>query len=545
MKWFLDLGTRGKLLIGFGLMATLLVAAMQTAYLGIAAIQKSQKDLYEEDFANLRDLTALRSHQNRVRASMLEAQLLSDRTEQERLLKDAAARSKDVERIMADLLARAKNDPKLHLRLVELKSTEEAFSQTKDVEIIPLILAGNTAQSRQLAVGVQQGRMERIRAITQELSEQAEEDAGRAVAESEKRARGSMRLFVGIAVAAIVLGAVMALFLSRVIAEPLKAVSGIAERVASGDLTVDVPQGDRADEVGVLVRSFRAMCENLRDQIRGLVEGANVLGSAASEILASTTQLASSASQSAAAVSETTTTVEEVRQTAQMTSQKARFVSDSAQKSAQISQLGRKSTEEVSGGMSRIRQQMEAIAASMVRLGEQGQAIGQIMATVEDLASQSNLLAVNAAMEAARAGEHGKGFGVVAQEVRSLADQSRQATSQVRTILGAVQKATAAAAMATEQGSKAVEAGTRQTEAAGESFQALAGSVSEAAQAATQIAASSQQQLAGVDQVAQAMGSIHQASAQNVASARQLESAARNLSDLGQKLKQMIERYQV
>src|SRR5258707_7263519 len=106
--------------------------------------------------------------------------------------------------------------------------------------------------------------------------------------------------------------------------------------------------------------------------------------------------------------------------------------------------------------MSPIRKQMEAIAQSIVRLSEQGQTIGLIIATVEDLAAQSNLLAVNAAIEAAKAGEHGKGFGVVAQEVKSLAEQSRQATNQVRTILSDVQKATATAVLATEQRNKAV-----------------------------------------------------------------------------------------
>jgi methyl-accepting chemotaxis protein len=383
---------------------------------------------------------------------------------------------------------------------------------------------------------------------------------------------------------ALALAAVAGFILTRDIARPLRQLTGIAERITVGDLSVHVSADGRKDEVGVLAQTFgrmtqslRAMAaaaaqiaggdlraaikpqspddvlgnafarmaEDLRGQIRGLIEGANVLGSAASEIVASTTQLAASASESAAAVSETTTTVEEVRQTAQVASQKAKYVSDSAQKAAQISQSGRKSAEDVGAGMERIRQQMEAIAASMMRLAEQSQAIGQIMATVEDLAAQSNLLAVNAAIEAAKAGEHGKGFGVVALEVKSLAEQSRQATSQVRTILGDIQKATTAAVMASEQGGKAVEAGSRQTEVAGESIQALSASVTEAAQAATQIAASSQQQLVGVDQVAGAMESIKQASAQNVASAQQLENAARNLNELGQRLKQMVERYKV
>jgi len=280
-------------------------------------------------------------------------------------------------------------------------------------------------------------------------------------------------------------------------------------------------------------------------QIRALAQGANVLGSAASEIVASTSQLTSSASAAAVAVAETTTTVEEVRQTAQLASQKARLVSDGAHKSVLISQDGRKSAADIVDGMQQIRLQMDAIAGSMVRLSEQSQAIGQIISTVEDIATQSNLLAVNAAIEAARAGDQGKGFGVVAQEVKNLSEQSRRATTQVRTILGDIQQATNAAVMATEEGGKVVDSGTRQTEIAGSSIQALATSVNEAAQAAIQIAASSQQQLIGVDQVAGAMESIRQASSQNAASAIQLESAARNLDELGRQLRDMVSRYQV
>jgi methyl-accepting chemotaxis protein len=322
----------------------------------------------------------------------------------------------------------------------------------------------------------------------------------------------------------------------------LRMMAGVAEQVAGGDLRATLQPQSPNDQLGnALVR----MIENLRRQISSMAEGASALGSAASEIVASTAQLASGASQSAAAVSQTTTTVEEVRQTAHVASQKAKAVADNAQRAVQISEGGLEATGAVVSGMGRIRQQMEAIGASMMRLSEQGQTIAQIIATVEDLAAQSNLLAVNAAIEAAKAGEYGKGFGVVAQEVKSLAEQSRQATERVRTILGDIQKATTVAVLATEQGTKAVEAGDRQTESAGGSIQNLANTVMEAAQAATQIAASSQQQLVGMDQVAVAMENIKQASTQNVASAKQLEVAARSLNDVGQRLKQTVERYVV
>ena len=283
--------------------------------------------------------------------------------------------------------------------------------------------------------------------------------------------------------------------------------------------------------------------ENLRQVMLEVQESVNILAPATTEILSITGQVAAAASETATAVSETTTTVDEVKQTTIMSNQKAQYVAEIAQKTAQASEAGRKSVSESIEVMNRIREQMESIAESIIRLSEQGQTIGEIIATVNDLAEQSNLLSVNAAIEAARAGEQGKGFAVVAQEVKSLAEQSKQATGQVRAILGDIQKATNSAVMATEQGNKAVEAGVAQSRQAGETINLLADSISSAAQASTQIAASSQQQLVGMDQIVVAMDNIKTASSQNVEGAKQTESSAQNLNELGQKLKKLLEQY--
>lgn len=273
---------------------------------------------------------------------------------------------------------------------------------------------------------------------------------------------------------------------------------------------------------------------------RQLRESATQLATASTQILATTSQVAASVAETATAVSETTATVEEVKQTAQLSNQKARQVADSAQKSLQISKEGSKSVDETMLGMQRIQTQMESIAESIVQLSEQSLSIGEIIATVNDLAEQSNLLAVNAAIEASKAGDQGKGFAVVAQEVKSLAEQSKQATAQVRTILGDIQKATSTAVLATEQGNKTVLIGVKQTAETGESIRLLASSVMEAAQAASQIAASSQQQMMGMDQVAMAMENIKQASIQNLTGTKQAEAAAHNLHELGRKLNELV-----
>jgi PAS domain S-box-containing protein len=151
--------------------------------------------------------------------------------------------------------------------------------------------------------------------------------------------------------------------------------------------------------------------------LQEMQETVTVLAASTGDILDAASQVASGSTNTATAVSETTSTVEEVKQTALMAADKARHVSESAQRTAEISQHGKKSVAESVDAMRHIQGQMESVAESIIRLSEQSQTIGEIIATVNDLAEQSNLLAVNAAIEAAKAGEQGKGFAVVAQEV--------------------------------------------------------------------------------------------------------------------------------
>ncbi len=299
----------------------------------------------------------------------------------------------------------------------------------------------------------------------------------------------------------------------------------------------DITERKRQEDI------VRERTEALSDVLMEVKDTVNILVSSSTEILAATTQVASGTIETVSAIGETSTSVEEVQQTAKQSAQIAKSVADSAKRVAQVSQNGQKAVEETVNGMNRIREQMDLIAQTVVRLSEQNQSIGSIIASVTDIADQSNLLAVNAAIEAAKAGEQGKGFAVVAQEIKNLAEQSKQATSQVRNILNDVQKATSAAVLATEQGNKAVDAGVKQTTQAGEAIRILAESINEAVQATTQIIASSQQQVIGMDQIGMAMENIRQAGTETASNMEQSEKSARNLHELGQKLKALVERF--
>ncbi len=320
------------------------------------------------------------------------------------------------------------------------------------------------------------------------------------------------------------------------------------EKVGAGNLGVKISMnGDEHanDPLIVLGKNLNLMVDNLKDMTVQTKEAAQSLGTAATEIMSATTQQASSSSEQSASISETTTTVDEVKTISEQSIDRAQEVVDASQRTVEVSRSGKESVQYTIDSMKQIKERVSGIAENILALSGQAQQIGEIITTVNDIASQSKVLALNASVEAARAGEHGKGFAVVAVEVRNLAEQSRQATAQVKTILSDIQNAINATVMATEEGTKVVEQGAMLTTQTQEVIEQLARVIDESAQAATQVMAGGRQQASGIEQVATAMQNINQAMAQSMASTRQAEKAAQNLNELARGLTETVERYQV
>lgn len=352
--------------------------------------------------------------------------------------------------------------------------------------------------------------------------------------------------------AAIILGATLlvtivvaalGLAVASPFVESVRRLAQAAAAVSAGDLTVEIPKSSRPDELGKLIRAFGEMVEGLRTHIGMVMEGVTVLATSASEISATVSQLAVSSSNTASAVNQTSTTINEVKQAANVSKDQARKVAESAGKVASVSQSGFEAAQMTLDRMRRIKDQMGSVGETVIKLNENSEAVEEIIGAVQDLADQSNLLAVNASIEASRAGEHGRGFGVVAQEIKNLANQSRESTQQVRTILEDTRQSINAVVTAAEEGNRSVEAGLEQSATAGESIRSLTDAVSEASQSAEVIVASTEQQFIGVDQVSSAMESIKNAMEQNLSGTTQLESEARRLDDLGQTLKELAMKY--
>ncbi|MFQ3673090.1 MAG: methyl-accepting chemotaxis protein, partial [Aggregatilineales bacterium] len=318
-------------------------------------------------------------------------------------------------------------------------------------------------------------------------------------------------------------------------------------KVAEGDLTthIDMPPIPLSTREGAianrLVNVTNQMITRLRNVVADFYSALQRLETDTQAILEATARQINMANEQDAVVTETTATVNEVRATVTETAERAQSVAETANLSVTISRGGIEAVAETIEGMDLIRRRVEDIADNILVLSEHTQQIGEIISTVNALADQSRMLALNASVEAARAGEEGKGFAVVAMEVRNLADQNRDATVQVREILGEIQRATNSAVMVTEEGSKGVDNGQMLVNKAGESIRELSKAIEEAALAAMQIAASTRQQTIGMDQLTGAMRTIKHATTETVSSTMMVEASVQRLRDAATRVNSVLQ----
>ncbi len=661
MEWFLNLSTRTKLVAGFGVIVLFLLWVLILAYSGITSVRRSQSELFNDDFLEVRDLAEFRIDQNRSRVQLLEMMMTKDREKQLALENAIRSQAKLVDVNLQRIGEAVKEHPSELKKFEEMMLRIEEYRKTREMQIV-LINSGRIGEAMELSNALQEERYERIRRLAEEMEAFAVSEAMEKIKKTEASTEKIGFWFAVVGGSSILISLLVISFLNSSLAKPLDQLTAMARQIAQGDLRLEAAREVRRDEMGMLTGSFAAMVRyiqdmadlsqqiargdlavkvkpccaedvlgnayvdmvaylqhmadvsqqiakgdlsvpvtplseqdvlgnayaamlhylremaevsgqiaagnltvmvqpisskdmlgnayadmiaNLRQMSMEVRDGVNVLAASTAEIQVAMSQVSSSMTETASSVAETTATVEEVKQTAQLSAEKSKSVSDTAQKASLIARQGNEAVRETVSGINHIRTLMESVVESIVRLSEQTQMIGEIIASVNDLAQQSNLLAVNAAIEASKAGEQGRGFTVVAQEIKSLAEQSKQATEQVRTILADIQKASGASVLAAEQVSNAVDGGVKQADDSGESIRRLADGISDSAQTAIQIAASSQQQLAGMEQVAQAMESIKQAARQNLSGTKQVEAAAESLNELGQKLKRIVDAYRV
>jgi methyl-accepting chemotaxis protein len=263
--------------------------------------------------------------------------------------------------------------------------------------------------------------------------------------------------------------------------------------------------------------------------------------SSSAELQAAATQQASGSREQSSATSEVSTTIRELLATSRQIAESAQRVARIAEETAGGARTGDQTVQRAQEAISIIKRQVDLIVSHMLDLGKKSQQAGGILEIINELAEQTNILAINASIEAAGAGESGKRFAVVADEIRKLADRVGGSTKEIRGLIEDIRAAVNTTVMATESGTKAVDAGTRQFGEVTASFQQIAGLVGTTTEAAREIELSTKQQATAVEQVNVAISNAAQSTKENEASSNQTLQTATQLADLSRDLVKLIQ----
>jgi len=489
------LSTKAKLKFDFGIILTSIVILIIVSFSSIKMIENSNNQIKIIDTITS-NLTELRSDENRLISLTLELLLANDESYNDTIKANIKFRTTSTEKRISAIDSALINFPDQKNQFRNLTMVLKEYRNNRN-PIVNLVNKGKNAEASVYIKNIQIPLYDGIRLNILDLEKQLNKIAEQDTKRNESLIRIIYFTFLLLGLVIIIISLLLAVY---------------------------------------MIKMLRKISIEIRN-------GVTILGTSAAEILSTVTEISTGTAETSTSVSEITTTVEEVRQTSVISNQKAQLLLDSSQRAATSVDKGRESIKEVIVSMKKIDAQMGIISDTVLKLSDQNRTIGEITTSVADIADQSNLLAVNAAIEAAKAGEHGRGFTVVAQEIRSLADQSKKATAQVKEILNEINKSVNQAVGVTEQGSRTVEEGRNLVTQCGEVIELLAENVEETAQASIQISSSNQQQMAGMEQVVPAMENIKIASQQNVTGIKQAQTAAHELNTLGQNLKEIIEKF--
>ncbi len=263
--------------------------------------------------------------------------------------------------------------------------------------------------------------------------------------------------------------------------------------------------------------------------------------SSSSELQAAASQQATGAREQATAMNEITVTINELLVTSKQIAESAQRVAQISEKSASAARGGDATVRDGQDAIGGIKQQVDLIVGHMLELGKKAQQIGGILEIINELAEQTNILAINATIEAAGAGDSGKRFAVVADEIRKLADRVGGSTKEIRGLIDETRAAVHTTVMATETGSKAVETGTRQFAEVAVSFAQIADLVKVTTEAAREIELSTKQQATAVEQVNAAIADVAQTTKEAESSSNQTVQTASQLANLSRDLSRFIQ----
>ncbi|MFB3146118.1 MAG: methyl-accepting chemotaxis protein [Nitrospirales bacterium] len=344
----------------------------------------------------------------------------------------------------------------------------------------------------------------------------------------------------------VCLGAIfpIGILIGRAVVRQIMPVVAVAKQASEGDLTARVPVTTQ-DELGEIGQAFNKFLDNLNVMIGQTAQVAHTMAAAAEELSVNGTQVAQASREQSSQSTQVASSVEEMSATANEMARNAKVMASTAKELNGMAVKGGEVVTNSMRGMEAVASTMQVSAGRIQALGQQSQQIGEIIRVIEDIADQTNLLALNAAIEAARAGEQGRGFAVVADEVRKLAERTGKATKEIGAVIDTVLTGTKEAVASMETGTIEVQTGMQLVNEAGLRLTEIVTGVQKVTEMVQQLARSIDEQTNATEQIAGGIQSVASLSQQNENSVEQVVGATSDLSNLAAKLQSDLQRFQL
>ena len=351
-------------------------------------------------------------------------------------------------------------------------------------------------------------------------------------------------IFIIITAIVVALGIFFSTFISRSVRKPVAELKGVLEKVAQGDLSVDI-KVESKDEIGMISQSLKDALSSIKSLIAKSKTISSSLASSSEELSATTEEISRNLKSQTERASQIASAAEEMSQTVVDIAKNASNIAEVSVTTAGVAKEGKDMTIKTANEIKVIEDAISKLSEVINILGDRSRQIGEIVTVIKDIADQTNLLALNAAIEAARAGEQGRGFAVVADEVRKLAERTAKATDEIAEMIRGIQSEVDVAEGSMEDATKKVASGVELSQKAANILGQILGKAQELQSMIQQIASATEEMSSVTDHITQDIGSIAEGSKEISLAVDQSAQTASDIARLGGELNTAIGRFKV